>query len=353
MYSKPMVKSMLVPFINEERTGIRIGGSQAEISRDIIVDDAELFYKFLKYLDGTHDLNDIKKKFNLSVEDVEVLLDELRINGVIYEDDNSEFSLEEIEYYSRGINFYKWIDTTGKYYNYWEVQKAIKNSNILLLGCGGTGSIAGVNLARTGFGKITLVDCDYVEISNLNRQMFNYSDIDKKKCDVLKSHLEAINPFIEVKSINKKIRNVDDILSLGTEYDVVICCIDKPSNVNSLVQEYTKISGIPWILGGYASTIITQGIFYKDSTEFSNLVNINRSNNYTADIINTNTYWKWENAISAPVANISGSFSALYALYYVTGLKELTGSVIQHIDLYNIQNIKNFSYIIGEHNSDK
>lgn len=353
MYNKPMVKPMLVPFINEERTGIRIGGAQAEISRDIIVDDPELFYTFLKYLDGTHDLKDIADMFDLGVKNVEEILDELRDSGVIYEDDNSEFSKEEAEYYSRAINFYKWIDTTGIYYNYWEVQKRLKSSKVLLLGCGGTGSCAGINLARIGFGKITVVDCDTVEISNLNRQMFKYKDVGRKKTTVLKEHLKAINPFIEVEAIDKKIEHVNDIISLGTNYDVLICCIDKPDNVNDIVQEYTELSGIPWILGGYASTIITQGIFHKDSRAFSDLVIENRCNNYTADRINANTYWKWDNAISAPIANISGSFSALYSLYYITGLKELKSSIVQHIDLYNIQNLENFSYIIGECDSDK
>ncbi|HEL1268716.1 TPA: ThiF family adenylyltransferase, partial [Streptococcus equi subsp. zooepidemicus] len=114
------------------------------------------------------------------------------------------------EYYSRAINFYKWIDTTGIYYNYWEVQKRLKNSKVLLLGCGGTGSVAGVNLARIGFGKITVVDFDKIEMSNLNRQMFKYKDIGNKKSTVLKEQLTAINPFIEVEAVDKKILNVED-----------------------------------------------------------------------------------------------------------------------------------------------
>ncbi|HEL0774685.1 TPA: ThiF family adenylyltransferase, partial [Streptococcus equi subsp. zooepidemicus] len=346
MYDKPIVKAMLVPFINEERTGIRIGGAQAGIARDIVVDDPKLFYRFLKYLDGTHDLKDISKIFNLKIKSVEKILDELKANGVIYEDDNSGFNKEEIEYYSRAINFYKWIDTTGIYYNYWEVQKRLKNSKVLLLGCGGTGSVAGVNLARIGFGKITVVDFDKIEMSNLNRQMFKYKDIGNKKSTVLKEQLTAINPFIEVEAVDKKILNVEDILSIGDDYDILICCIDKPNNIADIVQEYTEISGIPWVLGGYASTIVTQGIFNKETKAFSDLVAENRRDNYTADKINTNTDWKWDNAVSAPIANISGSFSALYALYYITGLKELNYSIVQHVDLYNIQSLENFSYII-------
>ncbi|MGT2961398.1 HesA/MoeB/ThiF family protein [Streptococcus caballi] len=346
MYYKPMVKPMLVPFVNEEGTGIRIGGAQAGISRDIIVDEPELFYEFLKYLDGSHDIADISKMFNIDIGSIEQMLDVLKDNGVIFEDDNSKFSEEEQNFYSRAINFYKWIDTTGIYYNYWEVQERLKNAKVLLLGCGGTGSIAGVNLARIGFGHITVVDFDTVELSNLNRQMFKYSDVGKKKSEVLEEQLKAINPFIKVKSIHKKIDSVEDVLSLGTDYDVLICCIDKPTNVNDIVQEYTELTGIPWVLGGYASTMITQGIFYKGSRAFSDLVAENRFNNYTADKINANTYWKWDNAICAPVANISGSFSALYALYYISGLKDLKCSIVQHIDLFNIQNLENFSYII-------
>jgi len=353
MYYKPIVKPMLVPFVNKEKTGIRIGGSQAGISRDIIVDEPELFCEFLKYLDGTHDLKNISKKFNIDICDIKEMLDDLKDNGVIFEDDASDFSDEEKEFYSRAINFYKWIDTTGVYYNYWDVQKQLKKSKVLLLGCGGTGSIAGINLARIGFGEVTVVDFDTIEVSNLNRQMFKYSDVGKKKSEVLKEHLQEINPFIKINAIDKKIEDIKDILSVGTDYDLLICCIDKPDNVNDLAQKYMELTGIPWVLGGYASTIITQGIFYKGSRPFSDLVSENRHNNYASDKINANTYWTWDNAICAPVANISGSFSALYALYYVSGLKELKCSVVQHIDLFNIQNLVNFSYIIGEENSDK
>lgn len=147
---------------------------------------------------------------------------------------------------------------------------------------------------------------------------------------------------------------MEDILSIGDDYDILICCIDKPNNIADIVQEYTEISGIPWVLGGYASTIVTQGIFNKETKAFSDLVAENRRDNYTADKINTNTDWKWDNAVSAPIANISGSFSALYALYYITGLKELNYSIVQHVDLYNIQSLENFSYIIGDFgNNDK
>lgn len=351
-YSKPVVKAMLSPFVNEENTGIRIGGTQSEIARDIIVDDPKQFYELLKFLDGTHDLHEVSKNFNLELADVEIILKQLKDSGVIYEDDSSEFNKEEIEYYNRSINFYKWIDTDGIYYNYWDVQKRIKNSKILLLGCGGTGSIAGVNLARIGFGEITIVDFDTVEISNLNRQMFRYRDVGREKCAVLKEELEEINPYIKVNAINKNITRAEDILSLGDNYDVVVCCIDKPSNIVDIVQKYTDITGIPWILGGYASTIVNQGIFTSEGKTFSDMLEDNKQDSYASRKVNTNVYWKWDTAVVAPIANISGSFSALYALYYVTGLRKLKNSLIQHIDLYNVQNLDSFSYTIGGHEED-
>lgn len=103
--------------------------------------------------------------------------------GIIYENQSSyyNFNNEERDLYSRNLNFFAWIDTEGKYYNYWEVQNILKNSKVLILGAGGTGSVCANSLARLGIGKLTIVDYDTVELNNLNRQLFSYSDIGKEK----------------------------------------------------------------------------------------------------------------------------------------------------------------------------
>ena len=47
----------------------------------------------------------------------------------------------------------------------------LKNSSVLIFGVGGVGSYTAEAVARAGIGRITIVDCDTVSISNLNRQL--------------------------------------------------------------------------------------------------------------------------------------------------------------------------------------
>lgn len=55
-----------------------------------------------------------------------------------------------------------------------------------MIGCGGIGTPAVLNLAKVGFGEITLVDPDSVEEHNLPNQLFRFSDVERKKVDALK-----------------------------------------------------------------------------------------------------------------------------------------------------------------------
>ena len=58
----------------------------------------------------------------------------------------------------------------------------MKSKTVLILGCGGVGTHAAWNLAALGVGKLVLLDCDAVELSNLNRQLlYDVNDIGKQR----------------------------------------------------------------------------------------------------------------------------------------------------------------------------
>lgn len=104
--------------------------------------------------------------------------------------------------------------------------KLIGSVNILLLGVGGVGGYVAEALVRSGIAKITIVDADTIERSNLNRQIIAlHSTLDKAKVDVMKERLEDINPSISVDT--RKVM-LDETLS-GLEllhYDYIVDCID-------------------------------------------------------------------------------------------------------------------------------
>jgi len=344
MFNRPMTKPMLTPYLSEDEQKIVVGGFQQNLARELETDTPALFLDFLECLDGNHCVAEISSRFGLSEEEVTEVLTSLQEAGVIQENDSSvDFTEEMAQYYSRNINFFAWIDKAGSYYNYYDVQKKLSAARVLVLGAGGTGGHTATNLARLGIGNLVLVDFDTVDISNLNRQMFFYSDIGRPKVEALCKQLQKVNPFISIQSVNKRIASVDDIVDIGTDFDLVVCCIDKPKNVLEILEAYTALTQIPRVLGSYASTVINYSLF--DAKTYSQVEYIQKEQqiNHDAKKIHTNTHWKWDNAVVAPVASLSGSLSALLVLYHLTGLSEVKPGLMHHVDLYNLHN-EHFTY---------
>lgn len=72
--------------------------------------------------------------------------------------------------------------------------RTLSESHVLLVGVGGVGGIATEMLARAGVGRLTLVDPDEVQRSNLNRQLIALQEtIGKPKVDLWKERLHSIN----------------------------------------------------------------------------------------------------------------------------------------------------------------
>ncbi|MBM7697914.1 tRNA threonylcarbamoyladenosine dehydratase [Kurthia huakuii] len=75
----------------------------------------------------------------------------------------------------------------------------LKNTTVAILGVGGVGSFAAEAVARSGVGRIVLVDKDDVDITNINRQLVAYmSTIGQSKSAVMKERIADINPDCEV-----------------------------------------------------------------------------------------------------------------------------------------------------------
>lgn len=101
----------------------------------------------------------------------------------------------------------------------------LKNANIGIAGLGGLGSHIAIMLARSGIGRLTLVDFDIIEPSNLNRQSYNISDLGMPKTKAMKKNIKKINPFIKVKTHTKKI-DEHNIESIFKKCDIVCEAFD-------------------------------------------------------------------------------------------------------------------------------
>lgn len=85
-----------------------------------------------------------------------------------------------------------------------EQLKKIRSFKVGIAGAGGLGSNVAVNLVRSGFNKLEILDFDTIDPSNLNRQYYFLKEVGKPKVDTLKDRLLEINSDIDVVTHNVK-----------------------------------------------------------------------------------------------------------------------------------------------------
>nr|WP_206202429.1 HesA/MoeB/ThiF family protein [Thermodesulfobacterium sp. TA1] len=154
-----------------------------------------------------------------------------------------------------------------------EEQKKLKDTKVLVAGCGGLGGYVVEMLARLGIGFITVVDDEVFEETNLNRQLFSdVNTIGKKKALVAKERILAVNPEVSVNPVLTKIEenNAKEILA---GHEMVVDALDSiPHKI--LLERTCEDLKIPLIHGaiagwyGQVTTVLpgdkTLSIIYKN-----------------------------------------------------------------------------------------
>lgn len=118
----------------------------------------------------------------------------------------------------------------------------LRNSSILVVGLGGVGSFAAEFLARAGIGKMTIVDGDTVDITNINRQLpALHSTVGKEKAAVVSERLLDINPELKLTTVNSFLNpeNMEEILN-SEKFNYVLDCIDSVTPKITLIKEARK-----------------------------------------------------------------------------------------------------------------
>jgi len=128
-------------------------------------------------------------------------------------------------------------------------QRKLKRSHVVVAGLGGLGTVSSVYLACSGIGHITIVDSDFVELSNLNRQILHWEgDIGERKTLSAARKLATLNPSVEVTPIFERITrsNVEGII--GGAHAV----IDGMDNFETrfILNSACVGAGIPFIHAG-------------------------------------------------------------------------------------------------------
>lgn len=129
-----------------------------------------------------------------------------------------------------------------------EKLNTLTTSHVLVAGLGGVGSFAAEAIARAGIGKITLVDHDLIDPSNINRQLLAlHSTINQPKSEVMATRIGDINPDITLISRQDFLKpdSIAEILE-GQDFSFVIDCIDSIISKAALVVN-CQLKSIPII----------------------------------------------------------------------------------------------------------
>lgn len=128
----------------------------------------------------------------------------------------------------------------------------LREAHVCIIGIGGVGTWAVEALARTGIGKLTLIDLDMVAESNTNRQLHALDDqYGKAKVDAMAERARAINPSCQVACIEDFVtpENVDRMID--ARYTLVIDAIDQVRAKTAIVARCRQL-GLPIIVAGAA-----------------------------------------------------------------------------------------------------
>ena len=136
------------------------------------------------------------------------------------------------------------IDKIGE-----EGQARLARSSVAVIGVGGLGSPLLTYLALVGVGRLTFVDKDVIEISNLNRQFLHGTgDIGREKVISAEEKLKALNPEVEIHPLFVELTrgNAEELLA---GHDLIIGALDS-LETRLIVNETSTNLGIPYLDGG-------------------------------------------------------------------------------------------------------
>jgi len=185
-------------------------------------------------------------------------------------------------------------------------QQALLDSHVLIIGAGGLGSPASMYLAAAGVGRLTLVDNDTVELSNLQRQLAHTeTDLGANKADSAAATLRAINSDVEVIALNRRVCAAE-LGELVSSADVVLDATDNVAtrfaiNRACLAAKVPLVSGAAIRLEGQVAVFDSR---QSDSPCYECLYKGGEGGDLTCA----------DNGVFAPVVGIIGSMQALEAL---------------------------------------
>jgi len=209
-----------------------------------------------------------------------------------------------------------------------EGQQRLADSHVLLVGCGALGCVLADALVRAGVGRVRIVDRDFVELSNLQRQiLFDEQDVADHLPKVIAAErrLRRVNSEIEIEAIVADV----DWSNIGQFADGVSLILDGTDNfeIRYLINDFSLQSGIPWIFTGCTgSTGQVMPVFPGDSACLRCLMPSPPPPGSTETCDTA--------GVLGPAVNVVASFQAAQAMKILTGHSDRVDRKLTIIDVW-------------------
>jgi bacteriocin biosynthesis cyclodehydratase domain-containing protein len=216
--------------------------------------------RLLAALDGTRSRKELIKEFG--ADEVGDLLAQFEELGVVEDAADDDLIPEKvIERFDRQLRYFSDI-TTGPTAS--ECQRKLERSRVAVLGVGGLGGWAALNLACCGVGELLLVDFDRVDLSNLNRQvLYSEADIGRLKAVAAAERLKGFNSAMQVEARVQRLDSEAAIAEAVEAYDLVIDACDWPAgDVERWVNAACFAARVPYITMSHFPPIARVGPLY-------------------------------------------------------------------------------------------
>jgi molybdopterin/thiamine biosynthesis adenylyltransferase len=249
--ARPRRKAAFPAYVIDETIYIQGCGDLIEI------DDPEgHIRRLLDLLDGARTAEEVadelvRDRAGVSRDDVLAAIAELERRSLL--EDAGKDRVDDpyfLERWSRNLGFFETYATleTSKY----ELQQRLQDARVGLLGLGGVGTHAALDLAAMGVGDLRILDYDTVELSNLNRQiLYTEADVGRKKVELAEARLRAFAPRLRLEAVELRLSSADDVAEVVHDRDVVIGAIDRPKMQAAVwLNEGCVEAGVPLVTGG-------------------------------------------------------------------------------------------------------
>lgn len=208
-----------------------------------------------------------------------------------------------------------------------EGQKKLAQKRVLVVGVGALGTVVSNHLVRAGVGYVKIVDRDYVEKSNLQRQMlFDEDDVKNAlpKAIAAKEKLQKINSDVTIDASVIDVTS-DNIESLVEGMDIVLDGTDNFAT-RFLINDICFKKGIPYVYGGVVSSRGMSALFIPNKTPCLRcFIKEGDSAGETCDTV----------GVISPIVDIVASLEVVEALKYLVGDEENIRKSLLTLNIWN------------------